>query len=116
MSQIIEAIEKAQMKKDPLPQINVGDSVRVSKMIVEGKKQRIQKFEGVVVKSSGRFSRLSITVRKVIDQIGVEKTYLMHSSTLPEVEILKRGKVRRAKLNYLRERVGVKATRVKVKV
>ena len=114
MSLMIEAIEKQDMKES-IPELNVGDTVRVSKIIVEGKKQRVQKFEGVVVKMQGRFSRLSFTVRKIVDQVGVEKTFLLHSALLPAVEVLKRGKVRRAKLNYLRERVGVKATRVKVK-
>ncbi len=114
MSLVIEAIEKLEMKES-IPEVNVGDSVRVSIVILEGKKQRIQKFEGVVVKTTGRLSRLSFTVRKIIDKIGVEKTFLLHSVLLPDVEILKRGKVRRAKLNYLRDRVGVKATRVKTK-
>lgn len=114
MSKIIEEIEKKQMK-ETVPELNVGDTVRVSKMIVEGKKKRIQKFEGVVIKMQGHMSRLSFTVRKVIDRVGVEKSFLLHSSQVPEVEVLRRGKVRRAKLHYLRDRVGVKATRVKLK-
>jgi large subunit ribosomal protein L19 len=114
MSVLIEEIEKETLKAE-IPQIAVGDLVRVSKVIVEGKKQRVQKFEGTIIKIQGRFSRLSFTVRKVVDRVGVEKSFLIHSPLLPSVEILKKGKVRRAKLYYLRERVGVKATRVKVK-
>lgn len=109
---IIEKIEKKQMKKQ-IPQIKVGDQVSVSKVIVEGKKQRIQKFEGTVIKTSGRLSRFSITVRKVMDGVGVEKTYLVHSSLVPEVKVLRSGLVRRAKLHYLRGRIGAKATRLK---
>lgn len=113
-AQIIEEIEKKQMK-DNVPDLHVGDTVSVSKMIVEGKKKRIQKFEGVIIKMHGRLSRLSFTVRKMMDGIGVEKTFLLHSSQVPEVNVLKRGKVRRSKLHYLRDRVGVRATRVKSK-
>ncbi|MFC1771128.1 50S ribosomal protein L19 [Candidatus Margulisiibacteriota bacterium] len=114
MSEIIKEIEQAQMK-EKITEINVGDTVSVSKIITEGKKQRTQKFEGIVVKMKGSSSRKSITVRKIIDQIGVEKSFLLHSKLVPEIKILKRGKVRRAKLNYLRQRIGAKATRVKTK-
>jgi large subunit ribosomal protein L19 len=111
---ILETIEKEQMKDD-VPIINVGDTVIVSKIITEGKKQRTQRFEGIVVKKQGQYSKQSIAVRKVIGQVGVEKTFLIHSALVPEIKILKRGKVRRARLHYLRNRIGVKATRVKTK-
>jgi large subunit ribosomal protein L19 len=112
MSTIIEAIEKKQMKEN-VPDLFVGDTVSVSKVIIEGKKQRIQKYEGVIVGIQGIRSRLSFTVRKIVDGIGVEKTYLLHSELVPEVKVIKRAKVRRARLNYLRSRIGTKATRLK---
>lgn len=114
MSQIIEEIEKAQMKES-VPELSVGDTVNVSKIIVEGEKKRTQKFEGLIVKIQGRYSRTRFTVRKIIGKIGVEKTFLLHSELVPEVTVLKHGKVRRAKLNYLRERIGIKANRVKTR-
>jgi large subunit ribosomal protein L19 len=113
-TKIIDEIEKNQMKEN-IPDINVGDTVCISKLITEGKKQRIQKFEGIVIKQQGSNSRKSITVRKIFGQFGVEKSFLIHSSLVPEIKVLKRGKVRRAKLNYLRNRIGAKATRVKTK-
>lgn len=112
---IIEEIEKSQLKTEGLPQINVGDSVNVSTTIIEGKKKRIQRFEGTIVKIQGALSRMSFTVRRVIDRVGVEKSFLLHSPLVTEIKIVRRGKVRRARLNYLRERVGVRATRVKAK-
>jgi large subunit ribosomal protein L19 len=114
MSLIIEAIEKEQMKES-VPSLNVGDTIRVSKTIVEGKKQRTQKFEGTIVKITGSNSSKSITIRKIIDKIGVEKAYLLHSPLLTDIEIIQRSKVRRSKLYYLRDRVGAKANRLKVK-
>jgi large subunit ribosomal protein L19 len=110
----IEELEKEQMKKD-LQQFNIGDTVVVSKIIREGKKERIQKFEGIVIKKQGRFARENFTVRKIIDGIGVEKTFLINSPLVPEIKVVKRGLVRRAKLFYLRSRIGAKATRVKTK-
>jgi large subunit ribosomal protein L19 len=114
MSKIIEAIEKEQMKES-LPELNVGDTVRVSKTIVEGKKKRTQKFEGTIVKIQGSNASKSITIRKIMDKIGVEKAYLLHSPLLTNIEIIQRSKVRRSRLFYLRERVGAKANRLKVK-
>jgi large subunit ribosomal protein L19 len=108
----IEAFEKKQMKTET-PEIRVGDQVRVGSVIVEGKKKRTQKFEGTVVKLRGHLSRRSMTLRKVMDGIGVEKTFLLHSPLVAEVELVKKGKARRARLYYLRERVGVKAGRMK---
>lgn len=114
MSTLIQEFEKKQMK-ETAPDIQIGDMVRVSKVIIEGKKERIQLFEGTVIKMKGTNSRKSFTVRKVMDGVGVEKTYLLHSPLVPKVEIVKRSKVRRAKLYYLRKRIGAKATRLKVK-
>ena len=111
---IIESIEKEQMKKN-VPHVRVGDQVRVAKIIVEAKKKRTQRFEGTIIKIQGANSRKSITIRKIIGGVGVEKTFLLHSPLLPEVEIVKRSVVRRAKLYYLRDRIGAKANRLKVK-
>ncbi|NDC82474.1 50S ribosomal protein L19 [bacterium] len=113
-SQIIEQIENAQIKENT-PQFSVGDTVVVSTAIIEGKKRRIQKFEGTVVKKTGKRVRESFTVRRVIDKIGVEKTFLLHSPLVEDVSIVKRGVARRARLNYLRGRVGAKANRMKTK-
>jgi large subunit ribosomal protein L19 len=112
--QLITEIEKSQMK-DNVPSLNVGDTVRVAKLIVEGKKQRTQYYEGLIVKIANKYSRESITVRKICDGIGIEKSFLLHSPLVTEINVIKCGKVRRARLNYLRNRIGVKATRVKTK-
>ena len=89
--------------------------VRTEIVIMEGKKQRVQRFQGTVIKIKGSLSRKTFTVRKIIDGVGVEKSFLLHSPLVPKVEVLKRAKVRRAKLYYLRDRVGAKANRLKVK-
>lgn len=111
---IIEDIEKSQLKES-VEDVQIGDIVIVHKVIVEGKKQRTQRFQGTVIKKKGSLSRESFTVRKIIDGVGVEKSFLLHSPLLPKIEILKRSKVRRAKLYYLREKVGAKANRLKVR-
>ena len=111
---IIDEIEKSQMK-DSIPTIGIGDTVVVDKFIVEGKKKRIQKFEGTVIARSGTRSRDAITVRKVVDGVGVEKTYFLHSELVSNVTVKRQGKVRRARLYYLRDRIGSKATRIKAK-
>ena len=108
MNEIIKNIEAEQLKKD-VPQFNVGDTVRVHALIKEGNRERIQIFEGTVLKKQGGSTRATFTVRKASNGVGVEKTWPLHS---PEVEVIRRGKVRRAKLNYLRDRVG-KAAKVK---
>lgn len=113
-STIIRDIEKAQMKAE-VPTFEVGDTVRVAAAILEGKKKRVQRFEGTVIKRSGHLSRQSFTVRRIIDKIGVERTFLLHSPLVEEIEVIKRGAVRRARLYYLRDRVGAKANRVKSK-
>lgn len=112
--QLIQDFEKSQCKESA-PNVNVGDTVIVHKIIVEGKKQRTQRFQGTVIKLKGSSSRKSFTVRKIMDGTGIEKTFLLHSPLVPKVEILKRAKVRKAKLYYLRDRVGAKANRLKVK-
>ena len=111
MNDIIRSIEAAQMK-ETVPQFNVGDTVRVSAKIKEGNRERIQVFEGVVIKKQGGSSRATFTVRKTSNGIGVEKTWPLHSPKIEKVEVVRRGKVRRAKLTYLRGRVG-KASKVK---
>ena len=111
MNEIIKNIEAAQMKAEA-PQFNVGDTVRVHGKIKEGNCERIQIFEGVVLKKQGGSNRETFTVRKNSNGIGVEKTWPLHSPNVEKVEVIRRGKVRRAKLNYLRQRVG-KAAKVK---
>ena len=111
MNEIIKNIEAEQLKKD-VPQFNVGDTVRVHALIKEGNRERIQIFEGTVLKKQGGSTRATFTVRKASNGVGVEKTWPLHSPHVKEVEVIRRGKVRRAKLNYLRDRVG-KAAKVK---
>ena len=111
MNDIIKNIEAAQLKES-VPSFNVGDTVRVSAKIKEGNRERIQVFEGTVLKRQGGGARETFTVRKSSNGIGVEKTWPVHSPHVERVEVVRRGKVRRAKLNYLRQRVG-KAAKVK---
>lgn len=111
MNTIIKNIEDAQLKAE-VPAFNVGDTVRVSAKIKEGNRERIQVFEGVVLKKQGGSNRATFTVRKFSNGVGVEKTWPLHSPNVEKVEIVRLGKVRRAKLNYLRERSG-KAAKVK---
>ena len=111
MNEIIKNIEAAQMKAEA-PEFNVGDTVRVHGKIKEGNRERIQIFEGVVLKKQGGSNRETFTVRKTSNGIGVEKTWPLHSPNVEKVEVIRRGKVRRAKLKYLRQRVG-KAAKVK---
>ena len=111
MNEIIKNIEAAQMKAEA-PEFNVGDTVRVHGKIKEGNRERIQVFEGVVLKKQGGSNRETFTVRKNSNGIGVEKTWPLHTPNVEKVEVIRRGKVRRAKLNYLRQRVG-KAAKVK---
>ena len=111
MNEIIRNIEAAQLKAEA-PEFNVGDTVRVYGKIKEGNRERIQIFEGVVLKRQGGGARETFTVRKNSNGIGVEKTWPVHSPNDEKVEVIRKGKVRRAKLNYLRDRVG-KAAKVK---
>ena len=111
MNTIIKNIEAAQVKAE-VPAFNVGDTVKVYGKIKEGNRERIQVFEGVVMKKQGGSCRETFTVRKNSNGIGVEKTWPLHSPNIEKVEVVRFGKVRRAKLNYLRDRVG-KASKVK---
>ena len=111
MNDIIKSIEAEQLKAE-VPQFSVGDTVKVYGKIKEGNRERIQVFEGVVVKKQGGSVRATFTVRKNSNGIGVEKTWPLHSPSVERVEVVRRGKVRRAKLNYLRQRVG-KSAKVK---
>lgn len=108
MNEIIKNIEAAQLK-ETVPSFNVGDTVRVSAKIKEGNRERIQVFEGTVLKKQGGSTRATFTVRKNSNGVGVEKTWPLHSPNVEKVEVIRKGKVRRAKLNYLRGRVGKRA-------
>ena len=107
----LDIFAKEQLKEE-VPSFRIGDTVRVHNRIKEGEKERVQIFEGIVIKRQGGSSRETFTVRKTSNGIGVEKTWPIHSPNVVDVEVVRRGKVRRAKLNYLRERVG-KAAKVK---
>ncbi len=110
---IIEAIEQ-DYKRDDLPEIQVGDTVKVYIKIKEGNKERIQMFEGYVLKmQNGGLSR-TFTVRKISSGVGVEKTFPMHSPMIDRIEVVRHGFVRRAKLNFMRERTG-KAAKMRTK-
>ena len=111
MNEIIQSIEKEQLR-ETVPQFNVGDTVKVYGKIKEGTRERIQIFEGTVLKKQGGSNRATFTVRKASNGVGVEKTWPLHSPNVEKVEVVRKGKVRRAKLNYLRDRVG-KAAKVK---
>ena len=108
MNDIIKEIEQEKLKAE-VPQFRVGDTVRVHARIKEGEKERIQVFEGVVLKKQGGSNRATFTVRKNSNGVGVEKTWPLHSPSVVKVEVVRIGKVRRAKLNYLRGRVGKRA-------
>ena len=108
MNDIIKNIEAEQLKEN-VPQFNVGDTVKVYGKIKEGNRERIQVFEGTVLKKQGGSTRETFTVRKFSNGVGVEKTWPLHSPNVEKVEVVRRGKVRRAKLNYLRNRVGKRA-------
>ena len=111
MNDIIKNIEAAQMKQS-VPEFRVGDTVKVSAKIKEGNRERIQVFEGTVIKRQGGSNRETFTVRKISNGVGVEKTWPVHSPFVEKIEVVRKGKVRRAKIYYLRSRVG-KASKVK---
>ncbi len=108
MNDIIKNIEAAQLKAE-VPQFKVGDTVRVSAKVKEGNRERTQVFEGTVIKRQNGSSRETFTVRKSSNGVGVEKTWPLHSPIVEKIEVVRRGKVRRAKLFYLRDRVGKRA-------
>ena len=114
MNAIIREIEQEQMKKE-VPHFKVGDTVRVHAKIVEGAKERIQVFEGVVIKRQNGGLRETFTVRRLSYGVGVEKTWPLHSPRVDDVQVVRRGVVRRAKLFYLRGRVG-RAAKVKEEI
>ena len=108
---LIKALNNEQLKEN-VPVINVGDTVRVSNKIKEGTRERVQLFEGTVIAKNGGGISETFTVRRVSYGVGVEKTFPVHSPNVEKVEIIRNGKVRRAKLYYLRDRVG-KSSKVK---
>jgi large subunit ribosomal protein L19 len=109
---LIKSIELEQVKSELTP-FNVGDTIKVHVRIKEGNRERIQIFEGTVIKKQGGSNRATFTVRKISYGIGVERTFPIHSPKIEQIDVVRRGKVRRARLFYLRERTG-KATKVKV--
>jgi large subunit ribosomal protein L19 len=111
MSNIVNALEASQLRSD-IPDFKVGDTVRVHAKIIEGDKERIQVFEGVVIGRANGVNRATFTVRKISYGIGVERIFPLHSPRIDKIEVVTRGKVRRAKLYYLRELSG-KAARIK---
>ena len=111
VSNLIEEFENEQLKKE-LPEIYVGDTVKVGVRITEGNKERVQPYEGVVIAKRHGGIHQTITVRRIFQGIGVERVFMLHSPQVASLKVERRGKVRRAKLFYLRDRVG-KATRVK---
>ena len=111
MNEIIRSIESAQLRTD-IPKFNVGDTVRVHVKVVEGSRERLQAFEGVVIARRNGSVRETFTVRRTSYGVGVERTFPLHAPRIDHLEVIRRGKVRRAKLYYLRERSG-KAAKVK---
>ncbi|MDD6213227.1 MAG: 50S ribosomal protein L19 [Clostridiales bacterium] len=111
MNDIIKKIEDAQLKEN-VGNFSVGDTVKVYAIIKEGNRERVQVFEGIVLKRQGGGARETFTVRKISNGVGVERTWPIHSPRIEKIELVRHGKVRRAKLNYLRDRVG-KAAKVK---
>lgn len=111
MNNIIREIENAQLK-DKVADFNVGDTVRVHAKVVEGTRERIQVFEGVVIKRQNGGIRETFTVRRIASGVGVERTWPVHSPRIDHIEVVRRGVVRRAKLYYLRDRKG-KAAKIK---
>ena len=107
---LIKTIENEQIRS--VTAFNVGDTIKVHVRIIEGNRERIQVFEGIVIKIQGESNRATFTVRKISYGVGVERTFPVHSPKIEKIEVVRRGKVRRARLFYLRERTG-KATKVK---
>lgn len=110
---VIESLEREQLRDD-IPAFKAGDTVKVHFRVIEGSRQRVQVFEGTVIKRQGSTNRETFTVRKQSFGVGVERTFPLHSPIISKIEVVTRGDVRRAKLYYLRDRVG-KAAKVKEK-
>lgn len=108
MNDIIRGIENAQLKES-VADFNVGDTVRVYAKVKEGNRERIQMLEGTVLKRQGGGAKETFTVRRISYSVGVERTWPLHSPNIERIEVVRRGKVRRAKLNYLRDRIGKRA-------
>ena len=114
MSDIIRELEKEQLSSD-LPKLEIGDTVRVYVKVVEGNRERLQNFEGIVIKMQGGGIRKTFTVRRISYGVGVERTFPYHSPRIGRIEVVRHGVVRRAKLYYLRERTG-KAAKIKERI
>ena len=112
--ELLDKVESAQLRKEPL-EFNVGDSVKVHTKVVEGEKERIQVFAGLVIGRRGHGMNETFTVRRISYGEGVERVFPVHSPRIDKVVVERQGKVRRAKLTYLRERIGKKALAVKAK-
>src|SRR5437763_10789397 len=115
MSNVIEALERRQLRTEAIPQFKAGDTVRVHFRVIEGNRSRIQVFEGIVIKRQGSGVRETFTVRKHSFGVGVERTFPLHSPKIEKIDVVQIGDVNRAKLYYLRKKVGKKA-RVRAKV
>lgn len=115
MNELIRLIETETLRKEPLADFNVGDTIKVHVRIKEEKRERIQIFEGTVIKIQNGGARKTFTVRRVAMGTGVERTFPFNSPTVDKVEVVRKGKVRRAKLYYLRDRVG-KAAKVRERI
>jgi len=115
MSTDLMSVVEATQFRDNVPDFNVGDTVNVHLRVVEGEKERIQKFEGICLNRRGSGSSETFTVRKVSEGVGVERIFPVHSPRIDKIEVVRRGKVRRSNLSFLRDRVG-KSARVKEKV
>ena len=114
MNTLVENLGKQYMDKE-LPQLNPGDTIKVFVRIIEGNKERTQAFEGIIIKKRGSGVGSTITVRKTFQGVGVERVFAIYSPRIEKINVLRRGDVRRAKLYYLRDRIG-KATRIKEKI
>ena len=114
MSDIIRELEKEQLRSD-LPKLEIGDTVRVYVKVVEGNRERLQNFEGIVIKMQGGGIRKTFTDRRISSGVGVERTFPYHSPRIGRIEVVRHGVVRRAKLYYLRERTG-KAAKIKERI
>lgn len=110
--EILRSVEFTQLKKE-VPQFKVGDTVKVKVLIREGKKERTQAFEGMVIAIKGGGVNQSFIVRRIFQGVAIERTFLMHSPKVTEVKVLRKGKTRRAKLYFMRKLIGTKATRLK---
>lgn len=111
-NRLMTLVEEASKKKENVPEFTIGDQVEVHQRILEGSKERIQIFNGVVIARKGEGAREMFTVRRIVQSEGVERTFMVHSPRIAKVEVKRTGRVRRAKLYYLRDRVG-KATRLR---